>query len=311
MRLKFSVGALASCVLSACVTPGLVATALESQPVSAPGVTGIYFPAKGTTPRPAILLFGGSEGGLGEGTQRDAALLQAAGFSVLQISFYRGEGQPQNLERVPLETFDAGLAWLKAQPDVDAARIGMMGSSKGGEAALIVASRHPELAAIVAGVPSSVSWQGINWARDGRVPEASWSLRGAPYPALPYGEWDNATGLYSLYANGLKNAGAHPEAVIAVEKIGAPVLLICGGMDQLWPSCPMSEQLKARAAAQGGPDVHLLAYPEGGHAVVGAPAAAFDAATSQLGVYGGTAEANQAARADSWPKVVAFFEGVL
>src|SRR3990167_10116832 len=78
MRLKFSVGALASCVLSACVTPGLVATALESQPVSAPGVTGIYFPAKGTTPRPAILLFGGSEGGLGEGTQRDAEIGRAS-----------------------------------------------------------------------------------------------------------------------------------------------------------------------------------------------------------------------------------------
>lgn len=285
-----------------------VAAPSASRLVDEAGVYGEYFPGAAG---PAVLLFGGSEGGLGKGARADAAALNAAGFSVLQIAFYRAPGQPENLELVPLETFDLALDWLETQPGVDAARIGIMGTSKGGEAALIAASRHPELAVVVAGVPSSAAWQGINWTRDARVPEASWSLGGAPYPALPYGEWDNATGLYSLYANGLKALGDHPDAVIRVETIGGPVLLVCGEVDALWPSCEMSRQVKVRSEAMGGPEVTVLAYPEGGHGVVGVPDPAFDPATSVPDDFGGTGASNEAARADSWPRIVAFFRDAL
>ena len=58
---------------------------------------------------------------------------------------------------MPLELFDRALGWLKAQEEVDGARLAIVGGSKGAEAALIVASRHPELRAVVAGMPSSVA----------------------------------------------------------------------------------------------------------------------------------------------------------
>ena len=306
------IAALAACTSSPPVVLPPVSEALvepESRLVNSAGLIGEYFPAKAKGP--AILFMGGSEGGLGEAARRDAVGLQAAGFSVLQISFYKGPGQPENLEMIPLETFDTANDWLKAQPEVDAARLGILGTSKGAEAALIVATRHPDLKAVVANVPSSMSWQGINWARDGRIPAASWSLGGVAVPALPYGAWDDSLGLISLYANGLKAVADHLDAVIRVETIKAPILLVCGEADTLWPSCEMSRQIASRAEAVGGPRVKLLAFKDAGHAVAGQPVENFDPATSKLGALGGTAEGNQLARQTSWPDVVAFFKSEL
>ncbi|WP_018149105.1 acyl-CoA thioester hydrolase/BAAT C-terminal domain-containing protein [Henriciella marina] len=278
-----------------------------------PGLIAHFYPATTTdAPGPAILIFGGSEGGLSEGVARDAEALRAEGFSVLQMSFYRFEGQEQNFEMVPLERFDRALDWLLARGEVDAGRIGIFGTSKGAEAALIAASRRPEIAAVVAIVPSSVSWTGINWDFDGRAPEASWSLNGEPYPALPYGAFDYETGLYSLYANGLKAVGEHEEAVIAVEESEAPMLLICGGLDALWPSCPMAEAIGARAEAMGGPEVTVLAYPEAGHGAGGLPSETLDPETADEPLdWGGTRRSNRAAQQDNWPKTVEFLKETL
>ncbi len=267
---------------------------------------GDYFPAMSIEPAPAILLLGGSEGSLGTAARRDALALREEGYHVLQISYYRAPGQPENLEMIPLETFDRALEWLKQRDEVQADRIGIYGTSKGAEAALIVASRHPEIGAVVVTVPSSVSWQGINWAFDGRVPEASWSLDGAPYPALPYGAWDPELGLYSLYANGLAAVEDHPETLIAVEKTLAPMLLICGGADTLWPSCPMSEQIRTRAESAGNEDVTLLTYPEAGHFAGGKPGDMPEGAEEPD--YGGTARANYDSQTDSWPRILDFLD---
>lgn len=320
MSLKILLAALMSMLAAACVGRGPAPADVPAEAAAMPavslavneaGVIGEFFPAGQGGRGPAILLFGGSEGGLGKGARRSAAALQASGFNVLQIAFFKAPGQPDNLELVPLETFDNALVWLKSRAEVDAARIGIIGTSKGGEAALIVAARHPDISAVVANVPSSVSWQGINWARDGRVPEASWSLAGEAVPALPYGAWDNALGIYGLYSNGLKAVADYPDTVIRAEDIMGRILLICGEQDTLWPSCEMSRQVQARVAAAGGREVRLLAYDNAGHEASGLPIEDFDAVTADLGSLGGTPEGNQAARVDSWPRVVAFFRETL
>ena len=58
---------------------------------------------------PAILLLGGSEGGLSPLVAEDAFALRDAGYHVLQLSYYQSPGQAENLEMVALEIFDRGL----------------------------------------------------------------------------------------------------------------------------------------------------------------------------------------------------------
>lgn len=273
--------------------------------VTAPGVVGNFLPAKGPGKRPTILLLGGSEGGLGGGALQMAVALQAAGFNVLQLSYYRTPGQPAAFSRVPIETFDRGLSWLKRQPGVDQHRIGVVGASKGAEAALIVAARHRELKAVVAGMPSSHQWAAFSW--DGSdLPGGSWSLRGKDLPFLPYGAFDPASGVRSLYANGLANGGVNNKAAIRIERSPAPVLLVCGNADALWPSCPMAETLKQRD-----PRITILAYDDAGHAVFGPPLADDSKSLPVLASLGGSPSGNNAARKDSWPKVIAFLQRTL
>jgi len=279
---------------------------LENVELRSPELYANYFPAGEKSNGATLLLIGGSEGGLSKAGQRDALYFQDVGYNVLQLSFYLAEGQPKNLEMIPLELFDGAIEWLRARSEVSMDKFGIVGTSKGAEAALIVASRHTEIDAVVAIVPSSVSWQGINWARDGRAPEASWSANGKAVASLPYGAWENELGLFSLYKNGLEVADQFDEAFIPMESSQAKTLLICGGADTLWPSCPMAEQLKSRAIEKGGPDVSILNYPEAGHFVSGVPDTDVDPADQTPVTFGGTVASNYAAQLDNWPKIVEF-----
>jgi dienelactone hydrolase len=274
------------------------------------GLIANYYPGKGAGPRPAILLLGGSEGGLGDAVTKQARALAAEGYGVLNLSYFRAPGQSEKLERVPLETFDRGLAWLKAQPDVDGGRIAVVGGSKGAEAALLIATRHKDLKAIVAAMPSSVAWAGFDWNTFGST-SSSWSEAGKDVPFLQLGPYDYSVGTSSVYLAGLKALPQRPDVVIPIERSTAPVLLICGEMDSLWPSCPMARQVVDRARAAGGPVVTLLAYPDAGHAVFGLPRADDDPAIEQLGGLGGSGAGNNAARKQAWPQMLAFLRAAL
>ena len=266
-------------------------------------IFGNYYPAPGPGRHPAILLVGGSEGGIGRHVSSDARALQAEGFTVFNISFFRAAGQREALIEIPLETFDHALEWLKQQPAADPEKLAMVGNSKGAEAALLVATRRKDLRAVVAGVPSSYVWPGFDWSRMGAVAQSSWSSGGIPLPALPLGPFSFSGGLRSVYESGLARRAEHPEAAIPIERSQAAVLLVCGGRDQVWPSCEMSLQLKERAEAHGGPRLHVISYPAADHGAFGSPGPA----PRRYG-FSPEPQASREARADGWPKVVRFLK---
>ena len=283
-----------------------VATASEE--VHADGLVAQYIHP--TTPgrHPALLILGGSEGGTA-GVRRLAAPFAAQGYAVLALTYFGAEGVPQNLDQVPLEYFATGLRWLSARPEVDSARIGVFGISKGGEAALLVASRNPSIRATVAGVPSNVAWQGIiRPAWDNR---SSWSEGGRPLPYLSYDFSRGFTSILALYEGALATAAQHPDAEIPVERINGPVLLISGRSDSLWPSTAMSEAVVARLRAHNFRfPVQHLAFDNAGH-VAASPPSLGHSSQGPDSFLGGTEEGNAAARAESWRATLCFFRDAL
>jgi len=302
------------CVAAALLALGVLSparAAIVESTVSADHLVGIYIRSDDAAQKlPGVILLGGSEGGLNAAVTAEAREMAEQGFAILQLGYFGAAFLPETLQLIPVEYFERAVAWLQQQPDVDPRHIGVMGTSIGGEAALLVAAHDPAVTAVVAAVPSDIVWQGIGPWGD-RDPESSFSLNGRPLPDLPYRVSETGT-VFDRYAAGLSARSSHPQALIPLLKIQAPVMLVCGGRDVVWPSCRMARAADARLRAGDFTyPVVLLAFPKAGHAVFGPPFSASDPAYAGLGALGGTAATNDAARKIAWPRALAFLKAAL
>jgi dienelactone hydrolase len=265
---------------------------VTTTPVREEDLTGTFFqPAAGSGL--AVLVLGGSEGGIGD--EGAAALLASRGFPALALQYFDGA-----LADVPLERFTRALDWLARRPGVQATAI--LGTSKGAEAALLVASRRNDLRAVVAYAPSSVAWSCI-CDRDGAP---SWTERGAPVPfvaqrrdptyAPPQG-FPIEPGVHYEYRLRSRDAAAR----IPVENIRGDVLLIAGDEDRMWPSAAMAREIAARKKSR------VLILPGAGHLIGKAnlPPGTTLTGNGRLET-GGTPAANAAARKIAWEEVLRF-----
>lgn len=313
IRLSLSAALLATAVPAAAQqVPAPVATVPADRGVAirADGLVATWYPPAAGKRGPAIIVLGGSEGGQA-GARRIGQAVAAQGYGVLALAWFGAEGLPPHLQDVPLEYFGKAIGWLQAQPLVDRKRVGLYGISKGGEAALLIAARQPEIAAVVAAMPSSVVWQGLNQT-DYTSVRSSFSVGGKPVAYVPYDMSAPFTSIHDLYQRSLATPAAQGEAVIPVERINGPVLLLSGRNDVLWPSSAMADQVIARLTARRFRHPHRhIAYPDAGHgATVPAPAGGA-AANSAARNLGGTEPGNAFARRDSWEQTVAFFARAL
>jgi dienelactone hydrolase len=266
---------------------GVVARELR---VPADGIYGtLYRPKDRSTRRPAVLYFGGSEGGLPPYLGEYAALLASHGYPALALAYFNGPGLPGTLTRVPLEYFTKALGILRAQPGVDPRRVYVMGASRGGEAALLLGSTFPKLVnGVVAFVPGSY----VNSAIPDRG-HSGWTLAGRELPYAPFRKF------------GAPAASVDPRAVIPVERITGPILLTCGGLDLKWPSCSFVDDVTQRLTAHHfRHPVTVLRYPNGGHLSGDMPPGALY--TSQtLADLGGTVAAAQQSSVEAEAKILA------
>ena len=111
------------------------------QPVDKEGLVATLFRPIAPGRRPTVIVLQGSLGGMLEAS---AAVLASHGFPALALAYFGVNPLPPELIEVPLEYFSEAIAWLKTQPAVDADRIAVMGVSKGGELAMLLAATYPE-----------------------------------------------------------------------------------------------------------------------------------------------------------------------
>jgi dienelactone hydrolase len=129
------------------------APSVKATDVRESGLVGRLFLPPVRRKAAAIILLGGSEGGLETGAAR-GVLLASRGYVAFAVAYFRAEGLPNQLASIPLETVRQACTFLVRRPDVDAGRIGIIGVSRGAELALSAASVLPQLKAVVAYSPS-------------------------------------------------------------------------------------------------------------------------------------------------------------
>ncbi len=294
----------------------------------AEGLAGALFATlPGKDKRPALILLGGSEGG--SRITQDAPIFASRGYAALALPYYSPPGWgpngpvppelpglPPTFADIPVDRLQAAREWLAAQPEVDATRIGVVGTSKGAEFALIAATRMPWLRAVAAIVPTDVVWEG--WGNG--IPSgqrSSFSFEGKPLSFVPYQDFEKEFAGFQTGADvrvrrpqdagRAANPARVPAARIPVENYAGPMFLLGGHDDQMWDSGGMAEAIAA-SRAKAGRETVALVFRDAGHAIGGpgwTPTTQYNAGPMKMG---GTPQADAAAQAQGWPKLLEFLQ---
>ncbi|RIX28820.1 acyl-CoA thioesterase [Amnibacterium setariae] len=240
-----------------------------------------------------VLLLAGSSGRVDVPRAR---LLQRHGATVLAVRWFGGPGQQPGPHEVPLELFLGALDVLRPEAD----DLAVVGTSFGGEAALLVAAEDPGVRAVVGFAASSVVWPG--WT--GGAWTSHWTLRSRPLPFVPLDPgWTPDTDpprFRGLYERSLA-ARADDSGDIPVERIAGDVLLVAGGDDGVWPAEAFADRVAARRAAHG-LRTEVVRHRDAGHRAV-LPGEE-PAQGGQRMDRGGSPEADAALGRAAWPAVV-------
>ena len=241
-------------------------------------LTGVYVsPKPDGSKHPAVLLLGGSDGGVPPLSSPE--LLASHGYPVLALAYFHAPGVPADLRDIPLEYFASAARWLARRPGVDPEHLVVMGTSYGTEPALLLADHFPELvAATVLYAPGSYV--------TGSFPHpggAAWTYQGKPLP---------------------------PDEPIPVDGVDGPVLAVAGSADVTWDSKQNAEVIMRNLDAAGDTFPHEAVIVTGaGHGVGGSPYLPHGTTINHpiIGrfAFGGSRPANESALLQGWTKTLA------
>ncbi|MEM6737172.1 MAG: acyl-CoA thioester hydrolase/BAAT C-terminal domain-containing protein, partial [Bacteroidota bacterium] len=171
------------------------------------------------------------------------------GYAVLSIGYANTENTPEIIERISLNAIYDTIKKVSQHPKIDANKIAILGSSKGGELVLNLASRYDDIDAVVALVPSHVTFPGYTITAN----TSSWMYndKEVEFVHLPFFKylWKKlcARGNSQIIQEILEeNEKLYEKDAINVEKINGPVLLLSAKNDRAWPSDYMSNQVVNR-----------------------------------------------------------------
>lgn len=301
----------------------LLAPGVQAQPVAEGDVRGTLYVAGDGEPRPAVLIVPGFVDPQ-VAAHPTAAMLASRGYACFVVDLTSESSIPGSIAIVPLELLANAVGWLRRQPSVSD-RVAGYGFEKGAEALLAAACRLPEMAmcGVVASAPSCVVWQATG--HDRTAPISSWTANGEPLPFLPLKLGRGQKVLRTLkkreggaiaqlpaHLEAFKDHEAFRRASLPVEKIDAPILLLAGNDDQVWPSGQMTELLyRARRTSRGHEGDQKLVYEKVGHIIrfPYLPVSVNRWLDPELGaglVLGGTPEASLHADASCWAKTLEF-----
>jgi esterase/lipase len=274
--------------------------------------------------RKTILMLGGSDGNL-DSLSLMAGPLASRGFNVLTVSYFGTINLPEKLEEVPLEYFEKIFDWIKTNESTESEEIYIHGTSKGGELALLLASKYPQIKKVVAVEPHAYCFQALNGLMIG-ANASSWSYKRKSVPFIKVRNEDFYQdlklqidkgvpfGFCNTYKKSLLASLNKEEARIKVEDSNADLLLICGEEDNIWNSYEACQEIINHLKRTNYKHrVELLSYPQMGHPLPVPfiiPASLTTAIPMNGGIFstGGTLLGNAEGQYDSFQRTINFFQ---
>jgi dienelactone hydrolase len=199
----------------------------------------------------------------------------------MSVAYFARPGLPDQLRAISLEYFFSALEILHAE--LPGAPLAVLGMSRGSEAAMLTAIHSAiRVRGVVAMVPGSVVL--ASWPSGG----PAWLLDGQALPHVDHFGPDCGDA----------------DALIPVELVPGPILLVAAGADRVWPSADMARALSRRLHEHGNSHGHTMPeYSKAGHSVrYLLPQLPPGLLPREIADHA----ADKAARADAWPKAVEF-----
>lgn len=221
--------------------------------------------------QPLLVYFGGSEGGNSMTKPHNVKERQQyinQGYAMLAVGYFGMEGIPEALDRISLNTIYEEIVLTLNRSSIKSNCVAVIGGSKGAELVLSLASKYPRISSVVSLSGGNVGFAGPSLFADGKT--ASFMFDDKPLPFVPF----TSKMLPSLLVGDFRRASeialmdteTVEKAIIKVEDINGPILLISGEKDQVWPSKEMSDEVINRLKAKGftQPYKHII-VPDGDH----------------------------------------------
>lgn len=229
--------------------------ALSQKMVDDPDVLGVLYYTEGKLDQPVVVIWGGSGGGFLDNIFFSLQALVENGYAVLSLTYYDPNSHskvvPNSLKRVPLEYFGRAFDWVQKQPNLKKDTLAIYGTSRGGELALLLASKFKIVDLVIAGDPSSYVWGAFddNWTEEEYLEmiktdpcQPAWTWQGEDVASICHKDVVN----YDPWYDVIENTELVKDYLIPVENISAPILLTSGINDSVWPATKMSEQIIAK-----------------------------------------------------------------
>ena len=219
--------------------------------------------------QPLVVGLGGSEGGNAWTadywkTTRDQFI--ANGYAFLAVGYFGAKGTPAILDKIAIEDVHNAILSAASHPKVNPAKIAIVGGSRGADLALILASYYNDIHCVAGLAASHAVFPG----HTDHFTSSCWTFQNKELPFVPVNEaavpFLIKGDLRKTFETMLTDTVEEEKALILVEKINGPVLLISATADEICPSTPMSEKIMVRLKSKKFSHHSEHIAIEGGHA---------------------------------------------
>eukprot|EP00062_Callorhinchus_milii_P004166 gi/632942251/ref/XP_007886310.1/ PREDICTED: acyl-coenzyme A thioesterase 1-like [Callorhinchus milii] len=274
-------------------------------PVREGNIRGTLFVPPGNGPFPGVIDIYALQSSLSE--QR-ACLLANRGFTTLALAYFGHDDHPKVVTNLYLEYFKEAVTFLRQHPKVKGPGIGAIGTSKGGDLVMSIATFLPHVAAVI-------NINGCNAsALFGMCYKNKLVLTGMGINARKLQIIDSGIAdIYEVMNNPMDKA--NHSSIIPIEKAEGHFLFVVGEDDRNWKSKLYMEEAIKRLREHGKDNYELISYPGAGH-FLDPPFfpfcyASYHAVVDSAVLWGGNTKAHSFAQEDLWTKVQAFLHKML
>jgi uncharacterized protein len=216
-----------------------------------PNVEAILYTGRGSN-QPLVVGLGGSEGGNAWASPRWKATRDAflqKGYAFLAVGYFGCKGTPKILDQIAIENTYAAIAAARKNQKINKARVAVIGGSRGADLALLLGSYYPDITCVV-GLSAS---QAVFPGHTQEFATSCWTFAGRQLPFVPVNEeavpFLLKHDLRGAFTAMLHDTAATQKALIKIENIRGPILLMSAQSDEIIPAAEMGEKMAGRLKA--------------------------------------------------------------